>query len=59
MDLNTENRDNLIRVLGNVLHDAEDTVAEYWSIESVDGAFYQAIRNLKNSLEELKRTHIE
>ena len=63
MDLNTAHRDTLIRILRNVLNDAEDIVAGYWCNKSVHGRpqkdFYSAICDLKNSLDELKRTHIE
>jgi predicted translin family RNA/ssDNA-binding protein len=55
--VSTENRDNLIRILGNLIEDSKQTVEAYWNSSSND--FYKAIKSLKDTLNELDRTYVE
>jgi len=55
--MSTENRDNLIRILGNLINDSKQTVSTYWHGSSND--LDKAIRSLRETLTELDRTHIE
>jgi predicted translin family RNA/ssDNA-binding protein len=52
--LDTENRDNLIRILSNVLEDSRQAVKQYFT-----GTMYEcdiAIKQLRDTLKELERT---
>ena len=55
--MNTENRDNLIRILSNLIKDSKQTVEAYWGSSSND--FYKAIKSLKDTLNELDMTYVE
>ena len=55
--MNTENRDNLIRILGNLIADSKQTVDLYWNGPSKD--FHKAIEALRETVQELERTYVE
>jgi len=55
--MSTENRDNLIRILGNLIEDSKQTVHMYWN--GTANEFHKTMESLQKTLTELDRTHIE
>jgi 1,4-alpha-glucan branching enzyme len=55
MDL--ENRDNLIRILGNVLEDSGYAVKQYFT--GTMFGYDKAMKQLRDTLNELERTYVE